>query len=292
MPIAYLAHPYTGEGLADAWRQPARNAARVEAIARGIEATMPRFRPRFPHGRAPAYMVLAEAAGDRGPVLRWCLRLLLGDGLHEEGMGPRWSPPGGRAEACDQLWLVGPVSKGVELEVRAACAAGLPVVELDAGEQDALIRSGFAAVARAEREATERVVDRVLRGVLGEREFRGARAVVAAFFLSETWTLGGGGSHPGRPGRGVAGTTAFRAHVERRALRMLQARRLVIEAGLTAEERVALRLREVEDRTWRQVSLGLGWPDDGAGDRRAERLVARALGRVARAIRRSEGAEA
>lgn len=303
--IVYLAHPFTGAGLPDGpWRSTSRNTARVRALAAGIEATNPHIACRYSHGRADTDR--SEAA-----ILAWCLRLITGDsdpeteryvagagdrrGLEATGSGGPFGPhPVGRVgyAPAAAVWVVGPVSFGMEREIGHAAGRGIPVVAVDPEQQQAFIRDGERAAARATAEVTRRVVHDVLAGLLDAPDFRGARAVVSAFFLSESWELGGGTiDYEKRLGAQVqngSGALAFRGSVETTALRCARASALMRDCGLTPDERTALRAREVEGHSYRGVALALGWPDDGAAEDRARRLAERAIRKVRNALRADE----
>ena len=302
LPI-YLAHPFLGTGLPDGpWRSSRQNTERVRALAVGIDETMPRFAPRYSHGRA------AEGL-DEEAVLRWCFRLIEGDPEPERyvpapgerrttrgaGAGGPFGPlalPPCLLPRVGQVWVVGPVSRGMAAEIAHAEALGIPVVEFDADEQQDIIGAGRASVARRAQGVTQRVVSAVLAGLFDRPDFRGARAVVEAYFLAESWVLGGGAiNYEKRLGSGVqnaSGAMAFRSSVEEQALRLVRASALFLASGLSEPERVALRARELEGHTYRRVALALGWPDDSAAEERARRLASRAIAKVRDALRDNE----
>ncbi len=303
--IVYLAHPYTGSGLPEgAWRSTARNVARVRALAAGIEATNPRIVCRYSHG-------LADAERSEAAILGWCFRLIRGDsdptteryvpgagdrrGLAATGSGGPFGPhPVARVgyARADAVWVVGPVSRGMEAEVEHAVEHGVDVVAVPPEEQAVFLRDGLRAEERASAAVIKRVVRGVLAGLWETPDFRGARTVVQAFFLSESWELGGGTiDYEKRLGAQVqngSGAIAFRGSVEEMALRLVRAAALVRAAGLSESELIALRAREVEEHTYRGVALALGWPDDGAAEDRARRLAERGILKVRDALRADE----
>ena len=303
--VVYLCHPATGGGLPDGpWRSLARNTERVVALAAGIEAAHPGIACRFSHGRADAER--AEAA-----ILGWCCRLIAGDPdpsalryvpvegerrtrVPRGGGGPFGPLPVARIGyvPVSALWVLGPVSSGMAAEVECAVGHGIPVVAVPPAEQTAYLHAGEAAERRRSAERTAAVVDAGLRGLGPLPDFRGARAVVDAYFLAESWVLGCGAvDYERRLGAGVqngSGALNFRASVEETALRLVRAAALFAAARLDESERVALRARELEGHTFRRVALALGWEDDPAAEDRARRLAARALGKVRAVLRQAE----
>jgi len=248
----YLAHPSGYQG----------DLERVRSIMTGAEALHPE--DRFRHGvRRDSLSPASRAALVAGDVLR---------------------PP------ADIVWVVGQLDGGVASDMAAAERAGIPIVPLN-GAAEELWQAGRAVQARREEDATRRVVDRVLAELIKRPDFRGARAVVSSYFLAETWELGGGGLDYERAvGAASSGTggRAFRDSVEGAALRLTRASALVRDAELTPVELAALRAREVEGRSYRQVALALGWPDDGRSDDTARRRCLSGLRKVDRALRASE----
>src|SRR3990167_9233315 len=169
--IVYLAHPFTGAGLPDGpWRSTSRNTARVRALAAGIEATNPHIACRYSHGRADADR--SEAA-----ILAWCLRLITGDsdpeteryvagagdrrGVEATGSGGPFGPhPVGRVgyAPAPAVWVVGPVSFGMEREIEHAVVCGIRVEAVSPEQQAAFLRDGERAAARAAAAAARRAV--------------------------------------------------------------------------------------------------------------------------------------
>ena len=190
------------------------------------------------------------------------------------------------------VWVVGRGAVDVEQDLVAARQAGVPVRDLSPRAQRIYAEAGAAVRARRWAEVTDAVVKRELGVVLDESAFRGARAVLTAAALAESWLVGGGAIDYERRLSGTAptgtGALAFRQAAETTALRLVQAQALLRSAGLSEVEARAARAREVEDLTWRRVALRLGWSDDDASERRAERTVRRALGKIAAALRRRE----
>ena len=91
----YVAHPYSDD--------PAANIVRVRAICRAVvdEGHV----PIAPHLFLPAFV---DEATERDLALRLCLELVAG---------------------CDALWFYGTrISPGMEREISAAQALGIPVV--------------------------------------------------------------------------------------------------------------------------------------------------------------------
>ena len=265
---------------------PPADGARVRAIAAGIEATLPRYAPVFPNGADESF---GRRAGH-------ALRMLLGDEpptRHPDGpMGPRWIPSP-MQRPCVAAWVVGPVDDIGGLCVDAAAKHEIPIVRMERRDCDRFIEGGIAAAERATRATTERVIAGVLADIFKRPDFRGARAVVIAYFRSETWEMGGGGIDYERALSAVqsSGGCGFRDRVEHIGLQMAAARRVIRAASLSTTDLAALRWRELHGHSFRQVAIRLGWPDDGNHEDKAWRLVRRALGKIGRALRESERRE-
>lgn len=258
----WLSHPVRTEADLD----------RVGRIARGAAViwTGRRFRR-------------AEACGDDAPSPGRRARLIAGDPVMEVWpSGPFGSPmpSAGALAPVDEVWVVGPEDEAVRADVSSASAAGVPVRRPGEMAVGAMLAAGEASSTRPV--AVLALVGR------GRREFAGALSVVRAWHLSQSWRLGGGSAR--MDGQGGRPAESFASRAESVALRTVAAVAVVHAARLTTDELAALRLREIEGRTWRGVALALGWPDDGRSDDRAARMCRRALGRIDAALRAREAA--
>lgn len=272
--VTFLSHPMRAA--------PEANAARLAAIAAGAATLWPgrTFRrlldPWTDVGRAAARRRLL-IGGDPRPAA-W----------PAGPMGPAWhdasaTPPAGI------VWICGPRDADVASDEAHARTLGVPVAVMDAQAQTEMIAAGRAAAGRALRESAGSASAGALAGLMADRrEFRGARAVIRAWFLSATWRLGGGspGMEP-RAGRGGAETFAGRA--EAVVLRTTRAVAIIHEARLTRQELDAVRMREIDGLTLRRTALALGMPDDGSAEDRAMRIARRAMRKIDVVLRTQEG---
>ncbi len=273
--IVALSHPLAGADLPATWTKAAC-AERLSLLRDGAEALYPAREFRLP---ARGEARLQRIGGDD----------------RVRCVGAPFGPAAFNAELylapADMLWVVGPVCDEVRDDKRIAEELGVAVVDLGELEQGELLAAGRSARRRREEAALEAAVEAALDENRVRPDFRGAGAVARARFEGAGSLLGVEGVDYERKMSSGGSRATRRDRGDLVGLRLARSARLMKEAGLSKEELLAVRLRNASGATWAMVAKELGWEDDGASRKRAERLVGRAMGKLTQALRRMEAGD-
>ncbi len=263
----YIAHPVSRAP------GPEDNAALASLMVEGAGLLHPAR--SFRHGVASSQMSrVRRILGDIAPRRQ-------GDG---GPMGPNWSPGPWLVARASEVWACRPDDPDVQTDIGIAEHHGIAVRRISDIEERLLLSASVSARRRKHKADMASIIDKVLRDVIQRADFLGVRAVVRGASANGSIMDMQGIDYERIAGR-VNGGQAIPNAVQETGLRVARASGIMRRAKLTLTERKALHLREIEERSYRQVALGLGWDDTSAAEKRAERLIRRSLSRLRSALR-------